>query len=324
MKRPLSDSQKARRGFTLFEVLVALSLSLLLISAVYSGLSLYWRYSMAGQADIERAQLARALLRKIELDVRCVMYRPAPAGTTSQSGSGTSTASSYTAGGGGGASGGGAGSSGGSGSGGGSGGSSSSASGSSGSGSSSSSSTEATAPEDAYGTSNTGLFGNATSLLMHVSKAGREQTAFSLAAAGNSQVRISDLATVAYFVSGAGTGMLQQLVTSPGLARLEGDRLALALADQQGNPATMAANTEILAPEVVAIKFTYFDGFTWRYDWDSSLLGGLPKAIEVEMQLRPDSRQGVQGTSASTPGFYRLLIPIPLAKPLDSSTVTTQ
>jgi hypothetical protein len=156
-----------------------------------------------------------------------------------------------------------------------------------------------------------------TTLMMHVSKPAHEQMAASLAATGNVQSRTSDLATVAYFVTGTAAGVLQQAITRPGLARLEGDRMALAMADSQSSVALMASRTDILAPEVDAIKFTYFDGFRWRNDWDSNVLGGMPKAIEVLVELRP-----APGRS-STPNVYRLLIAIPLAKPIDTSLTQT-
>jgi hypothetical protein len=119
---------------------------------------------------------------------------------------------------------------------------------------------------------------------------------------------------------------LQQAVSSPGLARLEGDRLALAMADQQTNVAAMAARTEILAPEVTALRFMYYDGFRWRPDWDSTVLGGLPKAIEVEMQLRPASggSQSAVQSGPGSPNFYRLVIALHLAKPIDSLTIQPQ
>jgi prepilin-type N-terminal cleavage/methylation domain-containing protein len=310
-------AREGRCGFTLLEVLIALSLSVLLIGAVYSGLNLYWRYSTAGQADVERAQLARALLRRIELDVRTVMYRPpAPAASTSSSSQSSSSAP-----------GGGSGGPGGTGPGAGSGATGSGASGGSSSNSSSSStSTDTTAPEDAYGTATTGLYGNATTLLMNVNKPGRERKAAALMAAGNVQTRVSDLATVVYFVAGTAGGALQQATSMPGLARLEGDRLALSMADQQSNTAAMAAATEILASEVVALRFLYYDGFHWRSDWDSKAMGGLPKAIDVEMALKSlpvNTRSAAQSAGAGTPNVYRLVIAIPLAKPMDTSTITT-
>jgi hypothetical protein len=161
-----------------------------------------------------------------------------------------------------------------------------------------------------------------TTLLMHVSKPEHEQMAAMLAASGNTQMRTSDMATVAYFVSGTASGVLQQAISMPGLARLEGDRMALAMADQQSSIALLASKTEILAPEVDAIKFTYFDGFRWRYDWDSNVLGGMPKAIEVLVELRPMPGRSIGGRS-SAPNVYRLLIAIPLAKPIDTSLITT-
>jgi hypothetical protein len=162
--------------------------------------------------------------------------------------------------------------------------------------------------------------------MMHVSKPGHEQMAALLAASGNEQTRMSDLATVAYFVSGSATGTLQQSVSRPGLARLEGDRLAMAMADQQQNVGALAARTEILAAEVTAVRFMYFDGFRWCPTWDSSVYGGLPKAIDVEIAMQPtagSSRPGLQGTAAGTATVYKLVIAIPLAKPIDTSTIST-
>jgi hypothetical protein len=162
--------------------------------------------------------------------------------------------------------------------------------------------------------------------LLNVSRPMREQKATALALAGNQQTRMSDLASVAYFLSGSGTGSLQGATSAPGLARLEGDRLALGMADQQSNTAAMTSQTEILAPEVIALRFLYYDGFQWRSDWDSQVFGGLPKAIDVEVGLRPvasGSRAARQTASAVVPSMYRLVIAIPLGKPIDTSTITT-
>jgi hypothetical protein len=163
--------------------------------------------------------------------------------------------------------------------------------------------------------------------MMHVSRPEREQMAMSLAATGNQTTRMSDLATIAYFVSGTSSGTLQQTASGMGLARLEGDRLALAMADKQSGGAAMTSQAEILAPEVTAVRFMYYDGFRWRADWDSSVLGGLPKAIDVELALQPAldrSRTGRTMTSATAPTVYRLVISIPLGKPIDTATITTQ
>ncbi|MBI3864869.1 MAG: prepilin-type N-terminal cleavage/methylation domain-containing protein [Planctomycetia bacterium] len=298
------------RGFTLLEVLVALSLSVLLIGAIYAGLNLYFRFSTTGHDDVERALLARSLLRKIEMDVRSAMYTaPQAASSTSSGGSSSSGSSGAT-------------SSGSSGSTSGSTGTSGSSTGTSGSSSggstssSSSSTSTTTAPEDAYASSSTGLFGNSTTLLLNVSKPGYEQMAASLAASGNVQTRMSDIATVAYFMAGTGAGALQQSVPGPGLARMEGDRMAMAMADSQSSTSLLASATQVLAPEVASIEFLYWDGFRWRSDWDSSVMQGMPKAIDVKLYLNP-----VSGRS-TTPDMYNLTIAIPLGKPIDTSLIT--
>ncbi|MFN9374734.1 MAG: prepilin-type N-terminal cleavage/methylation domain-containing protein, partial [Planctomycetaceae bacterium] len=64
-----------RRGFTLFEVVVALALSVLLLAGIYAGMDLYWRFATTGQEEVERAQIARAVLRQIETDLRSVVYQ---------------------------------------------------------------------------------------------------------------------------------------------------------------------------------------------------------------------------------------------------------
>jgi hypothetical protein len=163
--------------------------------------------------------------------------------------------------------------------------------------------------------------------MMHVTKSDREQMAAALAAAGNQQTRTSDQTTISYFLAGSATGNLQQATKGTGLARLEGDRLALSMADQQSNIGTMAGQTEILAPEVSNLRFLYYDGFAWRSDWDSSVLGGLPKAIDVEMVLQPlagTTNSGLRAASAVGPTTHRLVIALPLGKPIESSTIQPQ
>jgi hypothetical protein len=152
---------------------------------------------------------------------------------------------------------------------------------------------------------------------MHVSRPGHEQRALLLAAGGNMQTRTSDLATVAYFVTGTATGAFQQTTSGHGLARMEGDRLALAMADAQSSTALMQSCTEIVAPEVTAIQFLYFDGFRWRSDWDSSVMVGMPKAIDIKLYLSPIPGRG------GTPEMYNLTIALPIAKPVDTSLITT-
>ena len=65
-----------RHGFTLIEVLLSLGLTVVLMLAVYSVFDLYRQVTVAGRADVERAQIVRAVVRKMELDLRSCVFQP--------------------------------------------------------------------------------------------------------------------------------------------------------------------------------------------------------------------------------------------------------
>lgn len=297
-----------RRGFTLLELLVAIAMSGLLIAAVYSGINLYWQYSTAGRDEVERSQIGRAILRRIEVDLRSLVYHKPAAAQSGTSGASSSTSSTATSAA--------------------SGSNSSGSSGSTGSSTGSSSQTsdvQITSPETASTTTTSGLFGNATTLMMHISHPRRDLAYSTLPQ--NTGAPASDLAMVAYFVSGSGTGTLQNMLPVQGLARTEGDRMVMSTAEQQSNLQALAARTEILAPEVIGLRFSYFDGVHWRYDWDSTVMGGPPRAVEVLLELAPASASGraagsqlplAQGQSSR---IYRLVVALPLGKPMDTSAI---
>lgn len=66
----------SRTGHTLIEILLALGLSLVILTAVYAALDQHWRYAEAGQSQTERMQVTRALFERISLDLRSVVFRP--------------------------------------------------------------------------------------------------------------------------------------------------------------------------------------------------------------------------------------------------------
>lgn len=281
------------RGFTLLELLVAIALSGLLVGAVYASLDLYWRHSVAGRADVERAQIVRAVLRRIELDLRSLVYHP-PA--TAGSGSGTAG-----------------------------GGSGSTDSSSSGSGSTEDASeTVMMSPEDASATTTSGLFGNATTLTLHVSRLSRELAFSPLANPQDAQSRTSELRIVTYFLSANETGSLPSQAQGTGLARMEGDRMALATAEIQSDLSATASQTSILTSQIVGLQFQYFDGLNWRSDWDSTVLGGPPRAVEVLIEMRQPVAAGnrlTAGRPAVEPSVHRLVVAIPSGKPIDTSAI---
>lgn len=293
--------RSGRQGLSLVEVLIALALSGLLLTSVYSAISMYFHYSHSGQEEVEKNQLARALLLRIEQDLRSIVYRPDDPATAETDDTGvadTTTDESST--------------------------------------DTTSTTTETqsvTDPSDAFAGSASGLFGDAQTIVLHVS---RPRLDIVSAPQLNSQMvvsRTSDLKTVSYFVAGSGSGGLQAAAAghfatqnpngsgqSQGLARMEGDRLALQLADKSGNVTSLLGQTQMLAPEVSRIGFQYYDGSVWTTQWDSASFGGLPRAVEVNLEMTYAAETTGQGrykkTKQEAPRTYRLVVFLPLSKPL--------
>ena len=337
--------RKRRSGFTLLEVVLALGLSSLLMAAIYSALQMHWSYSLAGQVEMERAQVARALFRRIEVDLRSVIFRSASLSSTDDSSASSSTSgSSSTTGGSTGSTGStsSTGSSGGVGQGSnastGSNGAGTGSTGSTAAGSSSSSTgttTDATTPVDAYSTQKSGLFGEADSLVVHVCLPSRLGSGLSAmtstsATAGVAQPP-SDLQSVAYFLAGSSSSLAQQfssaltsaVVTRPGqqlggLARVQADRMAMQAASDSGDMSSMSGNVKLLAPEVAAIQFEFYDGVSWTSTWDSATSTSLPNAVRVTIDFHPPdtSRTGWFSRPASqSTNRFQQIIALPLAEP---------
>ena len=106
----------------------------------------------------------------------------------------------------------------------------------------------------------------------------------------------SDLKTVAYYVQSddSTAGVLDSLaeldpdatdLTSGGLVRRSLDRAATLEAATMGNISTLNQTGDLLAPEVKAIEFSYWDGLTWQLEWSSDEFGELPLAVQVTIYM---------------------------------------
>lgn len=315
-RSPLGPSP-ALRGISLIEVLVSLALSSLLLSAVYSAISMYFHYSHAGQSEVEKNQLARVVLQRIEQDLRSIVYRPDDPSTTEDTSSSTTSAGSSGTN------------------------TGASSSGTDASNSTSSTTTETTTtttavkdPSDAFTGSSSGLFGDLQTLVLHVSRPRMEIVSSAALNAQTVVSRTSDLKTVSYFVAGSGTGGLQAAAAShfatqtrngaggsQGLARMEGDRLALQLADKSGNVASLLGQTQLLAPEVTRVGYRYWDGAIWTTQWDSASYGGLPRAVEITIEMnftKPGEYQSrfKKQAKQELPRTYRTVVALPLSRPI--------
>lgn len=76
----LAPQAATNAGFTLIEVLCALALSGLLLTAVYGAIHMQWKFRSAGEARIEHAQVWQGVIQDIASDVRCLpaMRTPEP------------------------------------------------------------------------------------------------------------------------------------------------------------------------------------------------------------------------------------------------------
>src|SRR5690606_5558217 len=86
---------------------------------------------------------------------------------------------------------------------------------------------------------------------------------------------------------------------------------------------------KVIAPEVVAIEFAYWDGLEWLESWDSASSGTLPSAIGITLSIDTEStvegrtlsgqlqQSGVTAASAEAgePVQVRYVIALPLAEP---------
>jgi len=166
-----------------------------------------------------------------------------------------------------------------------------------------------------------GLFGSATQLQFDISRLPR----IDQYASADGQVP-SDIQTVIYYLGSLATsssGITDPSEAVTGLMRVQRERAATSFAESSGDSASNYAGGKLIAAEVAALQFRYFSGEEWLDAWDSDEQGGLPLAVEAEILM---AEAGVQGdmsflngggtsTSSNPPQSYRMVIPIPVAKP---------
>lgn len=261
-----------RSGYSLLELLLALALAVVVMSLIGMSLHTTMRATNSGREDVQQAQIARAILRKIAADVRgAISYEPPDIASLMPS-----TGSSSGAGGAGGAGGTNAGGT----NAGGNGTTGGAAAGANTSGSSASGSGEAggsnvmTSEVDtgASAAPPPGLSGGANWIEIDLSIP-TPPAGYTFQASGSEVAEIeSELKTVGYWVDG-------------GLYRREIDRAVTLWAIENGAIVDLQADLTPLATEVLDLSFEYFDGADWLTEWSSVDAGGIPTAIRISIAL---------------------------------------
>lgn len=274
---------------------MALGLSLILMTAVLSAIELYRQVSTTGRSQVERAQLARAIMKKIETDIRACTFRlPEEAEEEEEQPADGDAETEVTL-------------------------------------FDSTGTTEALAASGlgvvgdrqtlilhvARPTSRFETLTQATASPLGLGVGDGKSVAYFLAGTGGGGLQ----GMTAESLNADGTGGVA------GLSRLEGDRLSLQHADATGNLEALVGMTQLLAAEVNVLEFRYFDGVAWYDVWDSAANESLPRAIEVVIAFRTDeastSRSSLPGTDLPS-NAYRMVVALPTADPTPvTSTLTT-
>ncbi len=317
-----------RGGFTLLEIVLTLALSVVLMVLIGSAIQFYARDMNVRDMDIRQTQLAAAVMQMIEDDLRATL-RTQPVDKSP-----LESLLASTAGGGGGG-------------GGGQEEDLSSAGIESDDTSTSDPMLETTTVNLQSGVAvlqSPGLIGNQFQIQIDLSRLPRLEEYVAMLDGTTADIDDvpSDLKTVAYFVQQAGTiGGVQDALSTVeaeavgesrgGLVRRSLDRAATVQAASTGSVGLLNQTGDLLAPEIVAIEFSYWDGVTWQLEWSSDVYGELPLAVQVRLTMA-DERAIDQASEVVVPApttsiidpsalrTFTHIVRIPLARPIEETS----
>lgn len=210
-----------------------------------------------------------------------------------------------------------------------------------------------------------GIYGNQAQLMIDVSRVPRMDEFLAMQMnAGQAQpgslVDVpGDMKRVTYYVQAASPSGIQDTMrqvesgldnnssstASSGLIRRQIDRVVTNFAEASGLASQLAASGDLVAPEVVSLEFSYFDGVQWVNLWDSSQMGfpwmvnitlaiqsasgeqtsGIPQGIQIS-SMPPEQKEQygieVYQLTVAIPGAQ--LIPKPTADVSENDTDSTQ
>jgi type II secretory pathway pseudopilin PulG len=295
-RTPLAAKHR-RPAYTLLEVLVAAAVSVMLMAALYMAINLQLRHAQIGRDVVEQSQLSRALLARIDSDIRLSLGPPVPSASgssntgASSTGSGANAASSATS----------------TATTGANGTSNASTTGASSSTSAASASSGGTGPVQF----NLWVQGDTNWIMLYISRVPRDPNPSSAGDNGG-QPSASDLRRVSYWLAGGGDNPL-------GLARQEVTMVTSDQAMADVPPGIPDEASHVIADEVKSLTFSYFDGTNWQDTWDGTAAGpdgstpvGPPLAIAVTIGLASPTTEGA--TDADQPlKLYRHVVSIPTA-----------
>ncbi len=191
-----------------------------------------------------------------------------------------------------------------------------------------------------------GLFGNRYELVFDISHLPNRYELARIAAAGESAGPSGDVKSVAYYLAalqqpgvysdqaGGSTAAFnpENELAQIGLVRRVIDRAAVRWVADRGEADFLLDNAELIAPEVCALEFRYFDGVEWLEQWNSDDLLGLPVAVEIIIAFAPTDEYRENSSTSElrhdiAPGQYdpdsifRTVVRLPTGQPLDEEAL---
>jgi hypothetical protein len=292
-----------RPGFTLLEVILATSLSIVLLAALYAVLKLHLTYAQKAPQQVERTLEARAIVDIIAKDIRAVIP---PLAMPSESGASAAGASASSGG---------------------------AASGASESTtnttqtSSLGSSTDPNSYRAAYG-----VLGGTDWLQLYVGRGSSNLDDMEQASWNGSVAQTSDVVRVAYALTLLTTrqdskGRTQRLaLTRSEVASIGAERL-----DTSADETDVQATTSYLGDDIAHIQFQYWDDYSaqWLDSWGVDVPIAAPRAIKVLVSLQdPDeyleTQLGLSGGQSTWEPSFQVVIPIATWVPdSDSSSLSS-
>jgi prepilin-type N-terminal cleavage/methylation domain-containing protein len=86
-------------------------------------------------------------------------------------------------------------------------------------------------------------------------------------------------------VTSGNLGLDATIGSNGGLVRRQLDRAVTEFSEQNGLSGQLLTTGDLVAPEVVALEFAFFDGVQWTYQWDSSQQG-LPWLVQITLAIQ--------------------------------------
>jgi hypothetical protein len=179
----------------------------------------------------------------------------------------------------------------------------------------------------------TGLVGDDTGLQIDIGRIPRLDEY--VASQSNNQTSappVSDVRRVMYYLANSASSIVSSTGTNgtsgTGLVRSELNHASAQYTADTGGDATSESNGAVVAPEVLALEFSYFDGSEWISAWDTTSYNGLPQLIKISIALTDPARSksapaqsfsSIADAAEQDPdNVYSVVVRVPACDPIPS------